>query len=103
MLRNLAGRTLRFDDETYWRLKGDASRITVPASGVEKGEDKPIPLLWNVERGKGRVHVNILGHCNWTFNDPLFRVLVFRAIAWAAKEPVDRFNNLVTVGVKLKG
>ena len=32
-----------------------------------------------VERGKGRVHVNILGHCNWTFNDPLFRVLVFRA------------------------
>ena len=55
-----------------------------------------------VERGKGRVHVNILGNCNRTFNDPLFRVLVFRAIAWAAKEPVDPFNDLVTVGAKLK-
>lgn len=57
----------------------------------------------HLERGKGRVHVNILGHCNWTFNDLLFRVLVFRAIAWAAKESVDRFNDLVTVGAKLKG
>lgn len=26
---------------------------------------------------------------------PLFRVLLFRGIAWTAKEPVDRFNNLV--------
>ena len=29
-------------------------------------------------------------------------VLLLRAIAWAAKEPVDRFNDLATVGVKLK-
>ena len=28
---------------------------------------------------------------------------MFRAIAWAAKEPVDPFNDLVTVGAKLKG
>ncbi|MDP1798333.1 MAG: hypothetical protein Q8K78_12655, partial [Planctomycetaceae bacterium] len=35
------------------------------------------------------------GHYSWMFDDLLFRVLLFRGIAWTAKEPVDRFNNLV--------
>lgn len=104
ILRNLGGTKIRFHDESYWRLHGDASRIEVLATGVEKAKDGTvtIPLMWNRRSGKGRVHVNILGHYNWTFNDPLFRVLVLRAIAWAAKEPADRFNDLVTVGVTLK-
>jgi len=101
IVRNFAGKTVQFHDETYWRLHGDASGIQVLATGVEKGEAAPIPLLWNRQAGKGRVHVNILGHYNWTFNDPLFRVLLLRAIAWAAGEPVDRFNSLVAVGVPL--
>ena len=101
IVRGLAGKTVRFHDETYWRLHGDPSRIQVLATGVETGEPKPIPLLWNRQTGKGRVHVNILGHYNWTFNDPLFRIPVLRAIAWAAGEPVDRFNGLVTVGTPL--
>ena len=70
--------------------------------GGGKGEAAPIPLLWNRQTGKGRVHVNILGHYNWTFNDPLFRILLLRAIAWAAKEPVDRFNDLATIGTTLR-
>ena len=103
ILRNLAGKTLRFNDETYWRLQGDPSRLEVLATAKEKEGDSTvtIPLLWNVRPGKGRVHVNILGHCNWTFNDPMFRVLLLRAIAWAAAEPVDRFNDLATVGAEL--
>ena len=100
--RGFAGSKVHFEDETYWNLKGDPARTQLLASAEEKGEPKPIPLLWNVETGKGRVHVNILGHYNWTFNDPLARVLLLRAIAWAAKEPVDRFNSLVNVGVTLK-
>jgi type 1 glutamine amidotransferase len=102
ILRGIAGATVHFEDETYWNLKGDPARIHVLATGEEKGEPKPIPLLWNVETGKGRVHVNLLGHYAWTFNDPLARILLFRAIAWAAREPVDRFNGLVTVGVTLR-
>ena len=62
-----------------------------------------IPMMWNRTSGKGRVHVNIMGHYSWTFNDPLFRALLLRAIAWAAHQPVDRFNALVPVGVTLKG
>jgi type 1 glutamine amidotransferase len=102
ILRGLAGAKVHFEDETYWNLKGDPARIQLLATGEEKGEPKPIPLLWNVETGKGRVHVNLLGHYNWTFNDPLARVLIFRAIAWAAKEPVDRFNAVVAAGVTLR-
>jgi len=104
ILRGFAGRKVRFHDESYWRLHGGASRIDVLATAEEKEKQGTvtIPLLWNRRTGKGRVHVNILGHYNWTFNDPLFRVLLLRAIAWAAAEPVDRFNDLVTVGVTLK-
>jgi type 1 glutamine amidotransferase len=104
ILRGLAGRKLRFHDETYWRLTGDVSGIQVLATAVEKEKDGEvtIPLLWNRRTGKGRLHVNILGHYNWTFNDPLFRILVLRAVAWAAGEPVDRFNDLATAGVALK-
>lgn len=102
-LKGLAGRKLHFVDETYWRLTGDPSRIDVLASGVEKEETQEvrIPLIWNRRGGKGRVHVNILGHYNWTFNDPLFRVLVLRGIAWAADQPIDRFAELATVDVQL--
>lgn len=106
IVRGLGGKTLRFYDESYWRLRGDASRIDVLATTVEKEKDGTkvtIPMMWNRRVGKGRVHVNIMGHYNWTFNDPVFRVLAFRAIAWAADESVARFNDIVTVGVTLKG
>ena len=103
-LRGLAGRTVKFHDETYWRLTGDASKIEVLATAMEEdGNGKiSIPLVWNRQVGKGRVHVNILGHYNWTFNDPVFRVLVLRAIALAASEPIDRFDSLATVGIDSK-
>lgn len=46
-------------------------------------------------RRQGRVVVSIPGHYAWTFDDPRFRILILRGIAWAAREPVDRFNDLV--------
>ena len=91
---------VRFDDESYWRLVGDPKRLTVLASGKEGGEDRP--LFWTLEPAKGRVFVSIPGHYAWTFDDPLFRVLLLRGIAWAAREPVDRFNSLATPGARVK-
>ena len=32
---------------------------------------------------------------------PLFRLLLLRGIAWTAREPVDRFNELGTMGVRV--
>ena len=49
----------------------------------------------------GRVFVSIPGHFSWTFDDPLFCVLLLRGIAWAASEPVDRFNELATPGARV--
>jgi type 1 glutamine amidotransferase len=51
---------------------------------------------------QGRMFVSIPGHYSWTFDDPLFRVLLLRGIAWSAKEPVDRFNNLIEAGIELR-
>jgi putative heme-binding domain-containing protein len=87
-------------DESYWNLAGDPKRIQLLASGVEDGQAQP--LFWTLEPAKGRVFVSIPGHYAWTFDDPLFRVLLLRGIAWAAREPVDRFNNLVTPGARVR-
>ncbi|HEV3263555.1 MAG TPA: ThuA domain-containing protein [Gemmataceae bacterium] len=97
--------TLGFDkiklvDEAYWKLVGDPKKIHVLASAKEDGVSRP--LLWTHEQGKGRVFVSIPGHYAWTFDDPLFRVLILRGMAWAAGEPVDRFHALVFAGARVK-
>lgn len=90
---------LHLHDESYWQGFGDPSRINVLATGVEDGQ--PQPLFWTMQPGNGRVFVSIPGHFSWTFDDPLFRILLLRGIAWTAKEPVDRFNDLATMGVEV--
>jgi len=87
-------------DESYWNLIGSNANIQLLASGVE--EDQPQPLLWVREQGKGRVFVSIPGHYTWTFDDPLFRLLILRGIAWTAHEPVDRFDELCAIGTRAK-
>lgn len=41
-------------------------------------------MPWCHEVGKGRVFGYVPGHFAKTFDDPPFRVLLFRGIAWAA-------------------
>ncbi len=91
---------VRFLDETYWGLKGDRKQVQILASAI--GELLPEPMFWTREVGKGRVFASVLGHYSWTFNDPLFRVLALRGIAWAAREPIERLERLATVGVLLR-
>jgi type 1 glutamine amidotransferase len=90
---------VKFVDESYWDMAGDPNKIDVIATGVEEG--KAYPLMWATERGKGRVFVSIPGHYTWTFDDPLFRILLLRGIAWSAHESVDRFNELATLGARV--
>jgi putative heme-binding domain-containing protein len=91
--------TLTLIDETYWKLTGSLPSDRILGSAVEEGE--PQPQMWTVEPRNGRVFVSIPGHYSWTFDDPLFRVLLLRGIAWSAREPVDRLNELVWPGAEL--
>jgi hypothetical protein len=91
--------SLDLTDETYWKMTGSLPGDRLLASATEDGQ--PQPQLWSVERGKGRVFVSIPGHYSWTFDDPAFRILLLRAIAWSAHEPVDRFNELVLPGAEV--
>lgn len=91
---------VHFVDETYWDLAGDVSRIHLLADAVEDGA--PRPQLWTRQHGKGRVFVSILGHYSWTFDDPLFRLLLLRGICWTANEPVDRLSGLATIGARIQ-
>ena len=85
---------IRWVDESYWMLTGDASRIHVLGSSLEDGE--PRPQFWALDHQPGRVFVSIPGHYMWTFDDPAFRTLLLRGIAWTGQRSVDRFNSLVS-------
>lgn len=89
---------LELIDESYWDLDGDEGRIHVLAQGVEEGRNRP--LMWTLENGPGRVFVSIPGHYTWTFDDPLFRLLLLRGICWTAHQPEDRLSVLATIGTR---
>jgi len=90
-----------FIDETYWQWIGNPADVKLVASSIEDG--KPQPQIWTREVGKGRVFVAIPGHYNWTFDDPVFRVLALRGLCWAAGQPPDRLAELATIGARLAG
>jgi type 1 glutamine amidotransferase len=100
--------TIHLLDEAYWPLKGDRSKVTILATSdetISKGSDqtKPEPMFYAYQCGKGRVFSCILGHYTWTFDDPYFRILLLRGMAWAAGESPYRFDQLVTRGAHLAG
>ena len=79
-------------DETYWTFSGDPKRVRVLATSNEAGQ--PQPQIWTYQPAAGRVYCNVLGHFRWTFDDPLFRVLLLRGMAWSARQPLDRLEHL---------
>ena len=90
---------LALHDESYWQLSGDPASIHVLATSLEEG--KPQPVIWTRENGPGRVFVSIPGHYSWTFDDPLFRVLILRGICWAAHAPEERLTPLALIGARI--
>jgi type 1 glutamine amidotransferase len=73
--------------------------VQIVGSAEEDGQERP--LIWIRSVGKGRVFVCIPGHYTWTFDDPLFRLLLLRGISWAAGQTVDRLSELATIGARL--
>jgi putative heme-binding domain-containing protein len=88
----------RFYDEMYWNLV-PSGEICPLATAAEAG--KQYPHAWAQEPTTGgRIFVTLGGHYSAVFDDPLFRILLLRGIAWSAGQPVDRFNNLVEAGME---
>ena len=96
--------TFTIADECFWNLQGDRSKVTALATSDEIVGDQVSaePVIWAYERGKGRVVASTLGHFDWTFDDPFFRTILLRGIAWAAGEPPYRFDPLILRGIPLK-
>jgi type 1 glutamine amidotransferase len=104
---------IRLLDETYWPLVGDMSKVTVlgQAEELENPKDpnspkKSYPMLWTKEHpdSKGRAFVTLQGHYVWSFDDPYYRAILLRGIAWAGGgngDEVYRFDPLILEGVKL--
>jgi type 1 glutamine amidotransferase len=107
---------MQFVDEPYWPFIGDKSKVDVLATSdemIQRGDDRAknpgddrvetIPVFWTYEAPdtKGRTFVSIFGHYMWTFDDPFFRLMLLRGMAWAAKDEVYRFDKLAIDGVKL--
>ncbi len=109
-------KVMRFVDEPYWPFIGDPRKVRVLATSDEKihrGDDRrnnpgdetveTVPVFWTYEPEgtPARVFVSIFGHYTWTFDDPYFRLLLLRGMAWAAKDHTYRFDPLAIDGVRL--
>lgn len=91
ILRGLP-RTMHFVDEIYWPMIGEPKDVDVLATADEEG--KSWPMIWTLKKGKGRIFVSILGHYSWTYDDPFFRAITLRGLAWSLSEPTTRFDHL---------
>jgi putative heme-binding domain-containing protein len=82
--------TLALLDEPYWPMIGDTNKVEVLATVSMEGKNHP--MVWVHQKGRGRVFASIAGHYTWTLDDPLFRLLVLRGLAWAMQSQTDRFD-----------
>ncbi len=91
--------TLQFEDEIYFPLFGHPDSITVLATSNEsfQGTTAARPALWTyAPPGKtGREYGFIMGHLHTSFSDPVFRILLLRGMAWAAKDDFNRYRRVV--------
>lgn len=98
----LASRLSKFrvPDESYWSLAGNlhAAESRVLLSSPEEGAFRP--QMWTRQTGKGRVFVSVPGHSTWTYDDPIYRILIFRGMMWTARQPMDRLAQLVSIGAR---
>jgi type 1 glutamine amidotransferase len=97
---------IRFDDEVYWPagIQTDIEVLGISDERADKDSNdlKPQTIFWTHNFGKGRVFGCQPGHNNWTFDDPYFRLILLRGIAWAGGGPTYHFDRLALKGASLK-
>ena len=105
---------MNFVDEYYWVLTGDTNKINVLGTAqagppgntrrdhrADQLDGKAWPVFWTREHDQGRVFCSLVGHNQFVFDNPEFRIVLLRGMAWAMRESFDPFKPLVTEGVTL--
>jgi len=72
-------------DELYHCFKPSEVPITVLAESVSNMDNKPYPMAFVLEKGKGRVFHTTLGHDDKSLSAGGFQDLIKRALVWCAK------------------
>ena len=98
-------------DEFYWDLyledeveilgsvrTGPGGSSVAPVANELLSEDES-PVFWTYELSKGKVFGTTTGHHTFTYYDPEFRILLFRAMAWVIDENPNVFMPLVFEGI----
>jgi hypothetical protein len=106
---------LRISDEFYWQLNqiegvkilgkvrtGPPGQSWAPLPAGKLSKDTS-SMFWTFESGAGRVFGTTTGHNTFTYYDPEFRIVLFRAMAWALKEDAGPFMPLVFEGITDEG
>jgi len=88
-------REIEFDDEPYWPPTPDPVAPGYTVLAVSPEQDGPQPVFWTCQPAGGRVFGCVPGHYTYTFDDPYFRILLLRGIAWAGGTNPYRFDPLV--------
>lgn len=86
-------------DETYWELQGDPSKVEVEVLATSLEAERVCPMLWTHRVNDGRVFCSVPGHYAWTFEDPIYRLILLRAMAWAVGGDPARFQALASQGI----
>ena len=102
---------LTINDEFYWDLYQEESVEILGSvrTGPDENSEGPLspellsekesPVFWTYELGQGKVFGTTTGHHTFTYYDPEFRIILFRAMAWVLDEKPDPFMPLVFEGI----
>lgn len=66
-------------DERYSYLQTSPG-ITVHATHIHEGREHPV--IWSLDRGRGRTFYDALGHDATSYQSPMHRKILLQAIAW---------------------
>ena len=93
---------IELDDESYWPPTPQPVAPGYTVLAVSQEESGPQPMFWTCEPSGGRVFGCVLGHFTWTFDDPYFRIMLLRGIAWAGGVNPYRFDHLALQRARVK-
>jgi len=105
--RNLPPKIVLYD-EPYWPplMTAQAGKVVSLGTSLESSGEFGIhenqPQFWSSTLAKGRVFGCVPGHFSWSFDDPWFRLLLLRGIAWCGGGSPYRLDDLTLRGARVQ-